>query len=149
MVRARLIREGNRLTLERATEICRIAVISNAQLKSPAQTQSRGLHAVRTGTAHRQKASVESDSFACKRCDKTHARRQCPAWGKQCSWCNSYNHLAKTCKKSKPTQQQRAGPSQTVNKHVHTPHAATGEPQDHDSVLLLLAVMTNSNKGQT
>ena len=53
-------------------EICRIPEVSNAQLKSPsstAQTQSQDLHVVRTGTVHRQKASVRSDSFACTRDD--------------------------------------------------------------------------------
>lgn len=32
----------------------------------------------------------------CKFCSKSHARRQCPAYGKRCTSCNQFNHFARS-----------------------------------------------------
>ena len=38
------------------------------------------------------------DKINCSRCGFTHARKRCPAYGKQCRKCHKLNHFAKVCK---------------------------------------------------
>jgi hypothetical protein len=39
----------------------------------------------------------KNDTFYCNKCNSVHAKRQCPAFGKRCANCNSFNHFASSC----------------------------------------------------
>ena len=39
--------------------------------------------------------------FKCKYCGKSHASKQCPAFGKKCYNCGKNNHFSKVCQKKK------------------------------------------------
>lgn len=46
-----------------------------------------------------QNETKQSDTFQCKKCNRKHKPRQCPAFGKQFIKCNQMNHFAVCCNK--------------------------------------------------
>ncbi|CAC5392126.1 unnamed protein product [Mytilus coruscus] len=103
--RARLLREAD-LTLAKAIDTCRAQEMSSQQLKSLKSTEEHSVNAVkqvskpryRQNDSHKNQRSVHADRQAlCKNCGRTHGKRNCPAFGKECHSCNKKNHFAKYC----------------------------------------------------
>lgn len=127
--RSRLLRETN-LTLDRATEICRIAETTGAQMKLfIAEEKSKDVWAIKNrytsskqGTTNeyrrdeRKKWQPKPSTTECHRCGYNPNHKQCPAWGKTCAKCNKQNHFASKCRFT--------GQVNSVN--------ATGEPQEEE-----------------
>ncbi|CAG2201421.1 unnamed protein product [Mytilus edulis] len=103
--RARLLREAD-LTLVKAIDTCRAQEIDSQQLKSLKSTEEHSVNAVkqvnksryRQNDSHKNQRSVHVERQAlCKNCGRTHGKRNCPAFGKECHSCNKKNHFAKYC----------------------------------------------------
>lgn len=52
------------------------------------------------GGSTQPSSSGATRTFRCRKCDHRHGPRQCPAYGKQCTKCQKYNHSAKVCRSS-------------------------------------------------
>lgn len=113
------------LTLERTVDICRSAELSRefvktlnapevhaAQWERPAQQGQQTNKAKYYANKHNnnKNGQVPSSSdrnnngvhynkefYNCKKCNKEHGPRQCPAYGKVCSRCNRFNHFSVGC----------------------------------------------------
>ncbi len=120
-VRERLITEGDKLTLDKATQICQSIEYAQEQLRTMNQPTSSGantdVNAVRTRmppqqprrypaspapTGDRQARNKPptwkpNGSPRCRNCGQTHDKYQCPARGQQCHYCQKWNHFAKMC----------------------------------------------------
>ena len=111
-VKERLLREEE-LTLNKALKICRADEQSNKQLKVmnaegevhainqlPKEKEQFKTNAKRKNTAKRDDKQHQSTNN-CKYCGKSHASKQCPAFGKKCYNCGKNNHFSKVCRKKK------------------------------------------------
>ena len=114
-VKERLLREEE-LTLLKALKICCADEQSNKQLE--AMKTDEDVHAIykpkeskvnkdqfklntkRKNFMKRNDKQHES-TFKCKYCGKSHAPKQCPAFGKKCHNCGKNNHFFKVCQKKK------------------------------------------------
>ena len=114
-VKERLLREEE-LTLLKALKICRAEEQFNKQLK--AMKTDEDVHAIykpneskvnkdqfklntkRKNFMKRNDKQHES-TFKCKYCGKSHAPKQCPAFGKKCHNCGKNNYFSKVCQKKK------------------------------------------------
>ncbi|XP_070389758.1 uncharacterized protein [Dermacentor albipictus] len=74
------------LTLAKTEQICKAAELSSQQNEAWAQ-------------AEKQVASVKKRPFKCTKCNRSHERSRCPAFGKACFVCGGTNHFAACCKK--------------------------------------------------
>ncbi|XP_065289918.1 uncharacterized protein [Dermacentor albipictus] len=74
------------LTLAKTEQICKAAELSSQQNEAWAQTE-------------KQVASVKKRLFKCMKCNRSHERSRCPAFGKTCFVCGGTNHFAACCKK--------------------------------------------------
>lgn len=81
----KLLRE-DKLTLQKAVEICRAIEISKDQSKILQNEAS--VSEVKTSKNNKQK---------CRFCGYVHVARSCPAWGKTCAKCEGRNHFASVC----------------------------------------------------
>lgn len=109
-LRERLLRETE-LTLEVAVRICQVSELSQKQVRKfsemaagiteHASDDTAAVGAVsyqrRWNTRTRPAQRTEDVMYSCKRCGSKHKPRQCPAFGKQCSYCKGTNHFAKQC----------------------------------------------------
>ena len=84
---ARMFRNPE-LTLTKAMNMCKIAELSQSQLKHHYTKKDRQI-----GKAHKEKKSK------CKYCGTIHefSKSKCPAYGKTCSKCKKQNHFASVC----------------------------------------------------
>ncbi len=111
-VKERLLREEE-LTSVRALKICRVDEQSNKQLKAmntegevhaiykpKGEKDSFKINAKRKNPAKRDDKQHEN-IHNCKYCGKSHASKQCPAFGKKCYNCGKNNHFSKVCRKKK------------------------------------------------
>ena len=89
-VRARMFRDPE-LTLAKAMNMCKVAELSQSQLKQIAVCYSKKDRQI--GKAHKEKQSK------CKYCGTIHefSKSKCPAYGKTCSKCKKPNHFASVC----------------------------------------------------
>lgn len=102
--RRRLLRERE-LTLQTATEICRLAELTERHIRvmaPPAQTDNVNAadRQSERRAFQRKKAPAERETqWSCKYCGGSHkrGREQCPAYGKTCRICGISNHFAKVC----------------------------------------------------
>ena len=111
-IKERLLREAD-LTLNKALDVCRAADTSKQQIEAMGVTQTQALFLVHTMQA-RKKGGHHSNAIrmpkqssndkreytntsACKYCGKSHAPRQCAAYGKLCRKCGGPNHVASVC----------------------------------------------------
>lgn len=106
------MREEN-LTLQRAIDICRANEASESQIKNIvdekavnhviAQGAHGGIKRDRGNSRHNNRPTHDSDKSRkrqgkCKYCGSSHARGNCPAYGKKCRKCGKSNHFQKVCK---------------------------------------------------
>lgn len=110
----RKLLENRNLTLDSAVDQCRAAELSQEHIKIIQKQED--LLKVDAVTARNPKAKYKlfgshktdqnsnnysKDFYHCKKCNREHGPRQCPAFGKICSICNKPNHFAKGCKNKK------------------------------------------------
>lgn len=113
-LKEKLLRDPG-LTLERAVDVCKANEAAQAQMKvltGSTPDDSSSVHAVKKGRSKKgkpkhagndsqEKPKAQQDgqnAYLCRRCGKTHQRRECPAWGQVCKKCNGHNHFASQCK---------------------------------------------------
>ncbi|XP_049870365.1 uncharacterized protein LOC126369844 [Pectinophora gossypiella] len=96
IAREKLLSEEN-LTLDKTINICH----STEQVRSHLESMKNS-NAVNAITCNKKKninnTKKEDEEFHCKRCDTTHRRKSCPAFGKECKNCKKKNHFAKCCR---------------------------------------------------
>ena len=100
-LRKHLLQEP-KLTLQRAIDKGRATESSQRQLKAMT-AETNEVKAVRRRTT--PKPANSSQRINCRYCGESHARdkRQCPAYGATCGFCNKQNHVeAKCMSKQKP-----------------------------------------------
>ena len=105
-VRGRLLRENN-LTLDTAIQMCRTAEITTLQLQKIDGDNTEPVHAVKSRNNQRstqQNHNHESQRRRknCGYCGSTHARYQCPAYGKTCKNCHKKGHFSEVCRSRQP-----------------------------------------------
>lgn len=110
-IQQKLLMKKN-LTLQEAVETCRTSELAKKQVKVIA---GQGLPVTEVdgiGIQHRKSFPYSADqqqskakykassnsTYLCKKCNKRHGPRNCPAFGKTCSLCKKINHFAVGCK---------------------------------------------------
>ncbi len=133
--REKLIEQGSDLKLDKAVDFCRTRELSDAQMKSVAQTEATGtVHAVgkkphkrsgpnrfqtkgHEGQSRAQPAESQGDSTGatgqkCGNCGFKHYQPgRCPASGTTCAKCGRQDHWARVCQQ----QQRTAGKDSKVH----------------------------------
>lgn len=91
----RLLRtEG--LTLNKAIDSCRAAEMSKSQAKS-LQVKDASVEVVKVKKQlNKMKDSNDGENFKCRRCQKRHGPRECPAYGQKCDKCGLLKHFIVT-----------------------------------------------------
>ena len=133
-IKERLPREAD-LTLNKALDICRAAEISKQQIEAMGATQTQvpvhTMQARKKGGRYKKATSMPTQSSddkreyntpVCKYCGRSHAPRQCSAFGKVCRKCGGSNNFASVCLKGRSSARSPA-PSR---RPVHT--VESGEP---------------------
>jgi hypothetical protein len=69
----------------------------NRQAREFASKTPKRFDAKRTDVPRRKDERPKTRG-PCRNCGGTHGPRACPAWGKQCSTCNLFNHVPECCK---------------------------------------------------
>lgn len=113
-VQQKLLEKKN-LTLEQAVGICRTSELSKELVKAISKQQSPAHEVDAVQVKNLQRAQQEipkakynnykqlnrGTTYLCKKCNKWHEPRKCPAFGKTCTMCNKMNHFAVGCKSRK------------------------------------------------
>lgn len=106
-VREELLNVDEKLTLKKCIQICQRSEATKlylSQMTASNQAETSGIkqaaNAIAPGHAGRPPDNNKTRNN-CKYCGYTHAPRQCPAFGKECTKCKKPNHFAKVCQ-SKP-----------------------------------------------
>lgn len=115
VTREALLRIDN-LTLEKAIQHCTTSEQSRTQnrqfeheMSSKLEVNKVNRNLGRFGRRDQQKrteigdrfnkySNKSTENFLCKRCQRVHGVRECPAYGKKCNKCGILNHFAKSCK---------------------------------------------------
>ena len=97
-LRERLLR-SDKLTLEKAVEICRATEISRIQAQAMGGS-STTVHVVKRKAEKKTEAPIQErkERKPCGFCGTYHRPRNCPAWGKTCPACGRNNHFASVCR---------------------------------------------------
>lgn len=110
--------EKKELSLDQAVEICRASELSNNHAKTinQQQTSSPEVDAVKKvqGAQANTKAKY---TYLCKKCNRTHGPRNCPAFGKNCSICQKMNHFAVGCRAKNKVDSLIADDEQVNNEY--------------------------------
>lgn len=94
-VQQKLLGKKN-LTLAQAVDICRTSELSKEHVKMINQPHAHEVDAVQE--ISKAKYIQSSNTYLCKKCNRRHGPRKCPAFGKTCSICKKMNHFAVGCK---------------------------------------------------
>ncbi|XP_037572452.1 uncharacterized protein LOC119454651 [Dermacentor silvarum] len=93
-LREKMLRDKN-LTLEKVVILCKAAETSTRQNEFWQKTKEElDMNAV---TASKSTPRGSRHDLKCNRCNRRHAVRRCPAYGKVCYSCNGRNHFASCC----------------------------------------------------
>ena len=99
----RLLDEGEKLTLERAIELCQLHENRKVEIKDFAETErdtSPKVDAVRKKgqiKSNRENRNKNSQKYHCKKCNSEHGYGNCPAYNEICARCKEPNHFAICC----------------------------------------------------
>ncbi|RVE48416.1 hypothetical protein evm_006977 [Chilo suppressalis] len=93
-LRERLLREPD-LTLERCIEMCKTTEIATGYLH---QLQEEDTQKIDKINKKQFNTNQQPKMFKCRSCGYEHSHRQCPAYGKMCSFCKKSNHFASVCR---------------------------------------------------
>ena len=178
-LKERLLRESE-LSLQKVMDICRAAETSRQQVRdmsafAGAEAEFPAVNYIHGATGHsgrqhhnakpRDRRSVNKHggahghngsnggSQSCQYCGNHHARGQCPAYGKQCTSCLSYNHFSSVCRGGRKNKQRPNFP-----KKIHTladvaeavsdsaNNSTTPSSHSQSSSLFVGKIGTNDNK---
>ena len=121
-IKERLLREAY-LTFNKALDICRAAEINKQQIEAMGVTQTQALpihtmQALEKGGRYKKAPSMPTQSSdntreytntpSCKYCGRSHAPRQCSAFGKVCRKCGGSNQFASVCLKGRSSARSPA-----------------------------------------
>lgn len=98
------------LKLEKALEICRATeilkervqtmheekVIGKVNRKQMSMTKTKKLY-VKKSQESKEESKADKE-FQCRRCNRKHRPRECPAYGKKCNRCGKLNHFKSACR---------------------------------------------------
>lgn len=133
VVREKLLNEDN-LDLQKAIVICRSSEQTSKQLKEIQKPESSQVDFVK----HRPNKSND-ESFKCKRCDTTHQRKKCPAFGKKCEICNTKGHFSTQCwSKNKNSSNNK--------KKISFVNDETEEDLEEDEILYIRTLTKNDEE---
>ena len=93
------------LQLKQAIDIARAAEVSKSQTQMMA-TQSKKVNLIRNqnqqNRPRQQRQTGEAYQFQlCQYCNRKHAKRACPAFGKTCGYCQKVGHFVEVCRTKK------------------------------------------------
>lgn len=128
----RKLLETSNLTLDMAVERCRVAELSQEHARIiQKQEEPMKVEVVRSQQAE-AKYSTNSNQvrknsssnynrqfYQCKKCNREHGPRQCPAFGKTCSVCHKMNHFASGCKNKKVDSIEQSNDDDIMVNSVH------------------------------
>ena len=102
-IRGKLLSEGDELTMTKAIQIATSYETTQAQLKSMSSGNKLELDAIRKSSKKTQhnKQGKEEKKFLCRNCGQSHPKKQCPAFGKKCFYCEKLHHYEDFCLKKK------------------------------------------------
>lgn len=106
------------LSLEKVIKFCQSKELAQKQVLQMSPVSG----SVNIDLVQRDNSSSTSGKiFKCKRCQRSHKPRQCPAFGKTCSKCGFKNHFAISCHtKNKKVQEVNAEESDSSVSEVRT-----------------------------
>ena len=115
----RLLREPcDKLTLNRAIELCRASESSKEQIK---EFKSERVDAITTPDAMDYKRNPKKrfdvkktqNTYDCRNCGIKHAYRDCPAYRHKCRLCNKQHHFETLCKSNTKVRELKADDEQS------------------------------------
>ena len=91
----------------------------NRGKKRPFADEPRGQQPVQ-GSRGRQAFPAKASTYLCKKCDRVHGPRNCPAHAQQCKACGGWNHWKIVCKKrgnssSRPTNSRAVNSTEMLS----------------------------------
>ncbi|XP_017892179.1 uncharacterized protein K02A2.6-like [Ceratina calcarata] len=78
--------------MKEMTEVKKVEKVEKKGVKNPQKIYNQKKLQLENGKAH------EKNKFQCRRCQKWHGPRECPAFGKECQKCGKLNHFKVACK---------------------------------------------------
>jgi hypothetical protein len=131
----RLLGEA-KLTLKKAADLCRSSEASKIETKEM-QRKSEV-----SSVKYKSKTNFKDNpkKYLCKKCCYSHVYGKCPAYNKQCSNCQLYNHFAKGCPKKKDSNRETKKFSkkkihankEEVDESQSEEQSSSGEEEDSD-----------------
>jgi len=97
------------LKLDKAIEICRAKEMLKERIKTVQEEKAvekvEKKYMTKTRTKNQKvqkkpeiKEETGSEAFQCKRCNRKHGQRECPAFGRRCNRCRKLNHFEAACR---------------------------------------------------
>lgn len=90
----RLLRSGD-IPLTDAVKLCRASELGKQQMN--VMSNKYQVEVIAKKPTKNQQDQVNNKKFDCGRCGTSHCSRQCPAFGKTCSFCKGKNHFVVGC----------------------------------------------------
>ena len=111
--REKQLTEGDDLSLAKAIDITMLYEVTKKQLASMAASAGNNVDALRLGrnkqhSHHGPKSTPVPDKHPCRNCGGKHGKKECPAFGKTCSYCRKQNHYARVCLKKQKDHAKQA-----------------------------------------
>ena len=106
-VRAKLIDEGEKLTMDKAIQIAQNYEYCQQQLSSMTISSPSNADVIKRGSkpGRRQPKQTKEQQMQpskhCGNCGTLHKKDKCPAYGKVCQECKKMNHDSKMCRSKK------------------------------------------------
>ncbi|MCG7868790.1 MAG: hypothetical protein JAY74_20765, partial [Candidatus Thiodiazotropha taylori] len=126
-VRAKLIDEGEKLTMDKAIQIAQNYEYCQKQLSSMALSSPGNVDAVKRGTKpsgrrhpKQQPKEKQTPKTPCGNCGTFHVKDKCPAYGKECRECHRMNHYAKMCRSKKTVHELEARGATGYDMNFHS-----------------------------
>ncbi|CAH1109419.1 unnamed protein product [Psylliodes chrysocephalus] len=106
-------------SLAQTLTLCRNSEIRSKQMETLKNENIINVNAIKNYKKCQTSPSTSSETFECRRCDTTHGRKQCPAFGKRCRICNNIGHFTKCCRKRQKSEQIKHGRKRETRTRVN------------------------------
>ena len=137
-VREKLLTEDDDLSVAKTIDITMLYKVTKEQLASMAASAGNNVDAIRLGrekqhSHHGLRSIPVPDKHPCRNCGGKHGKRECPAFGKACSYCTrKLNHYARVCLKKQEDHAKQVSyieeEEQLVVDTISQPANSTEEP---------------------
>ena len=137
-VREKLLTEDDDLSVAKTIDITMLYKVTKEQLASMAASAGNNVDAIRLGrekqhSHHGLRSIPVPDKHPCRNCGGKHGKRECPAFGKTCSYCTrKLNHYARVCLKKQEDHAKQVsyieGDEQLVIDTISQPANSTEQP---------------------